>query len=70
MMTENQQWLSRKYIVYRTVTNIWFVGAAWLYFYRLFINDQRVGILDGLAFTIGLIAEVPSGALADKFGRY
>ncbi len=33
------------------------------------MTDQQIGILDGLAFTIGLIAEVPSGALADKFGR-
>jgi len=48
---------------------MWFVGAVWLYFYRLFITDQQVGILDGMAFAIGLLAEVPSGALADKFGR-
>lgn len=48
---------------------MWFVGAIWLYFYRIFITDQQVGILDGMAFAIGLLAEVPSGALADKFGR-
>lgn len=48
---------------------MWFVGAVWLYFYRIFITDQQVGALDGLAFAIGLLAEVPSGALADKFGR-
>lgn len=48
---------------------MWFVGAVWLYFYRLFITDQQVGVLDGLAFAVGLLAEVPSGALADKFGR-
>lgn len=46
-----------------------FVSAVWLYFYRLFITDQQVGILDGMAFAIGLIAEVPSGALADTYGR-
>ena len=68
-MTENQRWLSRKYIAYRTLTSMWFVSAVWLYFYRIFITDQQVGILDGLAFAIGLLAEVPSGALADKFGR-
>jgi len=68
-MTNEQQWLARKYIAYRTLINMWFVGAIWLYFYRLFITEQQVGILDGLAFAIGLLAEVPSGALADKFGR-
>ena len=69
MVAEEQRWLSRKYIVYRTLTSMWFVSAVWLYFYRIFITDQQVGILDGLAFAIGLLAEVPSGALADKFGR-
>lgn len=68
-MTEEQKRLSRQYIVYRTLTSMWFVGAVWLYFYRLFITDQQVGILDCMAFAIGLLAEVPSGALADKFGR-
>ena len=48
---------------------MWFVGAVWLYFYRIFITDYQVGILDAFAFAIGLLAEVPSGALADKFGR-
>lgn len=68
-MTEQQQWLSRKYIAYRMLTNLWFVEAVWLYFYRIFITDQQIGILDGLAFAIGLLVEIPSGALADKFGR-
>jgi MFS family permease len=68
-MTNSQKWLSRKYIVYKLLTNMWFVGAVWLYFYRIFITDQQVGILDGIAFAIGLIAEIPSGALADRFGR-
>jgi len=68
-ITDNQRWLSRKYLAYETLTNFFFVSAVWLYFYRLFITDQQVGILDGLAFAIGLIAEVPSGALADRFGR-
>lgn len=68
-MTNQQLWLSKKYVAYRTLTSMWFVGAVWLYFYRIFITDQQIGILDGLAFAIGLLAEVPSGALADKFGR-
>lgn len=68
-MTKEQLWLSRKFIAYRTVSSLWFVSAVWLYFYRLYINDQQVGILDAMAFAIGLMAEVPSGALADKFGR-
>ena len=68
-LTQNQRWLSRKYFAYEFLTNLFFVGAVWLYFYRIFITDQQVGVLDGFAFVIGLIAEVPSGVLADKFGR-
>lgn len=68
-MTKAQKSLSNKFLAYKFLTNMWFVGAVWLYFYRIFISDREVGILDGLAFAIGLVAEVPSGALADKFGR-
>lgn len=68
-MTDQQKSLSRKYLVYKVFTNLWFLSAVWLYFYRIFITDQQVGILDSIAFAIGLIFEVPSGALADKFGR-
>jgi len=55
--------------MYKFLTNLFFASAVWLYLYRLFITDRQVGILDGLAFAIGLIAEVPSGVLADRFGR-
>jgi len=68
-MTDEQRWLSRKYLWYQVFTESWYTSAVWLYFYRLFINDQQVGVLDGMAFAIGILAEVPSGALADKFGR-
>jgi len=68
-MSDEQAWLSRKFLIYKLFTNLWFLSAVWLYFYRLFVTDQQVGILDGMAFAIGLLAEVPSGALADRFGR-
>ncbi len=68
-ISNNQRRLSNKYLIYRFLTNLWFLSATWLYFYRIFITDQQVGILDGLAFAIGILAEVPSGALADRFGR-
>ena len=69
IMSPNQAWLAKKYLLYQLLTNLWFLSAVWLYFYRIFVTDQQVGFFDGFAFAIGLIAEVPSGALADKFGR-
>lgn len=68
-ISRKQARLARKYIAYRLLTNFWFVSAVWLYFYRLFITDQQVGFLDGMAFAVGLLAEIPAGALADRFGR-
>lgn len=68
-MSDEQTWLSRKFLIYKLFTQLWFLSAVWLYFYRLFITDQQVGVLDGMAFAIGLLAEIPSGALADRFGR-
>lgn len=68
-MNNRQKWLSSRFLIYKFLTNSWFLGAVWLYFYRIFINDAQIGILDGVAFAIGLVAEVPSGVMADKFGR-
>lgn len=68
-MTPTQRSLSRTFLIYQVFTNLWFISAVWLYFYRLYINDQQIGMLDACAFAIGLLAEVPSGALADRFGR-
>jgi MFS family permease len=68
-MDNEQKRLVRTYMAYQIFTNLWFISAIWLYFYRLFITDQQVGILDGMAFAVGLLAEIPTGALADRFGR-
>jgi MFS family permease len=67
--TQSQRAMARTYLAYQGLSSLYFVSAVWLYFYRLYITDAQVGILDALAFTIGLVAEVPSGALADRFGR-
>jgi len=69
MLAHTQLSLSRKYLIYHAFSGLWFSSAVWLYFYRLFINDREIGFLDGLAFVVGLLFEVPSGALADRFGR-
>jgi hypothetical protein len=66
-MKENlNQGIIRKYYVYKFISNLWFLSAVWLYFYRIFITDRDIGVIDGIAFFIGLLAEVPSGAIADR----
>lgn len=68
-IAQHQKAVARTYLSYHFLSSMFFIGAVWLYFYRLFITDAQVGVLDGIAFAIGLIAEVPSGVLADKYGR-
>lgn len=58
-----------KLYVLTALTNLWFITGSWLFFYRLYMSDRQIGVLDGLVFGIGLVAEIPSGALADLLGR-
>ncbi len=58
-----------RYYAYSVFSNLWFLGAVWLYFYRIYITDQDVGIIDSMAFFVALLVEVPSGAIADAIGR-
>lgn len=59
----------KKLYILTGLTNLWFITGNWLYFYRLYMSDRQIGVLDGLAFGVGLLAEIPSGALADLLGR-
>ncbi|MCL2869273.1 MFS transporter [Candidatus Saccharibacteria bacterium] len=68
-MTDEQKRLSQRYIIYCFLLSFFMVEAIWLYFYRLYMNDAQIGLLDAVAFSVGLLVEVPSGALADKIGR-
>lgn len=69
-LTEEQARLSRRFLVYRVLTNLWFWEGIWIYYYRLFITDQQIGLVDAAAFSVGLLAEIPSGAIADVIGRH
>jgi|GEM_PF-1554517 len=68
-LTPAQRILSSKYIAYSFITGLCFHSAVWLHFYRIFMSDQKKGLLDILTFSIGLLAEIPSGVIADAFGR-
>jgi len=59
----------KKLYAITALTNVWFFTGSWLYFYRMYLSDRQIGVLDGLVFGVGLIAEIPSGALADLLGR-
>lgn len=58
-----------RFYILTALTNLWFITGSWLYFFRLYMSDRQIGILDGLVFGVGLLAEIPSGALSDLLGR-
>ncbi|MBA3724083.1 MAG: MFS transporter [Candidatus Levybacteria bacterium] len=49
--------------------NMWFIAPVWFFVFQHFVTVQEIGINEMIAFTIGFLAEVPSGALADAIGR-
>lgn len=61
--------LESRYILYRVLNNLIFYNVVWLYFYRIYIDDGQIGLLDSIAFFLGLLFEIPSGAIADAIGR-
>ncbi|GAB4140930.1 MAG: hypothetical protein Fur0024_2600 [Patescibacteria group bacterium] len=49
--------------------NGWFIKATWVLFFLKILSYDEIGIFDSLAFVLGFFLEIPSGAIADFFGR-
>ena len=49
--------------------NGWFILPNWVFYFRQFITQTQVGLVEGIAVLIGIIMEVPSGVLADLLGK-
>lgn len=59
----------RFYYIYWALVGTWFATAVWIFFSRKYLSLEQIGLMDALIVAIGVCAEVPSGALADRFGR-
>ncbi|MCB9813601.1 MAG: hypothetical protein H6772_04305 [Pseudomonadales bacterium] len=46
-----------------------FIIANWLFFVLEFISPAQMGILESVSFGIGMLLEIPSGAIADLLGK-
>lgn len=57
------------YYIYQFFWNMEFHAGNWVFFYLIFMNYQQLGLFDTICFTFGMLMEIPTGALADKFGR-
>lgn len=57
------------YYLYIALIGTWFTSGVVLFFNRKFLTDANIGVLEAVAFGVGLLAEIPSGTIADVFGR-
>jgi len=57
------------YYINTALIGTWFTSGVTLFFSRRFLTDSSIGWIDAIAFGIGLLAEIPSGTMADIFGR-
>lgn len=49
--------------------NLWFITSNWLNFWLKYMSFKEVGVIDAIAFLIGILLEFPSGVISDKIGR-
>jgi len=59
----------RNYYFTEAFMNMWFIAPVWFFVFRHFLTVSQIGINEIIAFSIGFLAEVPTGAIADKIGR-
>lgn len=50
-------------------TNTWFWLGIWLPFYLRFTNYAGVGLIETIVLSIGIMLEIPTGAIADLLGK-
>jgi MFS family permease len=69
MMKHNPKKQITLYYMYITLIGTWFTSGVTLFFNRNFLTDTHIGWMEAIAFGVGLLAEIPSGTIADKLGR-
>lgn len=57
------------FYILSALNNVWFIEGNWFFFWLRFMTSSQLGILDASVFAYGLVAEVPSGAIADLLGK-
>jgi MFS family permease len=58
-------------IIYYTyfATSAWFTLVMWYIFFLKVASPEQIALIHTLGFVVGIVFDVPSGYLADKFGR-
>lgn len=59
----------RLYYFISILSHAWFILANWLFYALKFVTPGQMGMIESAAFGLGLILEIPSGAIADLLGK-
>ncbi|MBI5151348.1 MAG: MFS transporter [Candidatus Pacebacteria bacterium] len=49
--------------------NGWFILPNWVFYFGQYISKSEIGIVEGVAIFVGILFEVPTGAIADLIGK-
>ncbi len=60
---------SKIYLLINALQNLWFVEAVWYFFFVNFVSYFEIGVIFAISTLVGILAEIPTGVFADKYGR-
>lgn len=60
---------ARLYLWYRLINSLWFIEATWYFYWGRFLSYDQVGVVFAWLVVLGILAEIPTGVVADKWGR-
>jgi len=64
--------LNKKVIAFYILVALYscfFATGNWYFLWKLYLNNNGIGFVDGISFGIAFLLQIPSGAVADIFGR-
>jgi MFS family permease len=57
------------YYIYGALVGTWFASGIALFFNLKYLSIGQLGLMDAAVFALGLVADIPTGVLADRWGR-
>lgn len=60
---------ARLFLILTFLQNCWFTEAVWFFYWGRFANYTQLGILFSVLTVCWVIAEIPTGFFADRYGR-
>lgn len=60
---------ARIYLIYSFLQSLWFIEAVWYFYWSRFLTFSQIGIVFSCLVILGLVAEIPTGYIADRYGR-